>query len=85
MKFKQYKQISKNIDESSKQMSKNYEELKKQLEMKNMANEKKCKTHIQTLKASLAEKKNNGGCAEYSNMTVSIFNSEHLNNEAKKA
>lgn len=83
LKFKQYKQIAKNIEENSKRMAKNYEDLKKALEAKQIANDKKAKKHIKVLKESLSEKKNNGGCAEYSNMTVSIFNSEHLNNEQK--
>lgn len=48
-------------------------------------NDKKTKQHIRVLKESLNEKKNNGGCAEYSNMTVSIFNSEHMNNENKNS
>ncbi len=66
-------------------MAKNYEDLKEQIRAKVLEQERMTKQHLQTLKSTLAEKKNNGGCAEYSNMTVSIFNSEHLNNEAKKS
>jgi hypothetical protein len=37
------------------------------------ANERKAKTHIKYLKQGLAETKNNGGCAEFANMMVSLF------------
>jgi|DEB19_MinimDraft_2_1074335.scaffolds.fasta_scaffold522102_2 hypothetical protein len=49
-----------------------------------VANERTAKKHIRNLKETLAEKKNNGLCAEYSNMMVSLFNSDHLNNEQNK-
>jgi hypothetical protein len=58
--------------------------MKQKLEAKMISNERKAKRHIKTLKESLAEKKNNGLCAEYSNMVVSLFNSDHLNNEQNK-
>lgn len=80
-KFAQYKEIAREALDTALKNEKDYEAMKKKLESKMIANEKKAKKHIQTLKESLAEKKNNGGCAEYSNMVVSIFNSDHLASE----
>jgi len=54
------------------------------LEQKTASNERFGKKHIKNLKDTLAEKKNNGLCPEYSNMIVSLFNSDHLNNEQNK-
>jgi hypothetical protein len=43
-------------------------------------NEKAAARHIEVLKNSKKEKLENGGYSEYANMLVSIFNSEHVNN-----
>ena len=83
LKFKQYLQIADKIKKETQQMQSEYSHLKASLDHQMVLNERKAKRHIKTLKESLAEKKNNGGCAEYANMLVSIFNSEHLNNENK--
>ena len=80
-----YKQIAQQIEANGNAMKKAYEAQRKELDMKGTANDKKCKMHNRVLKESLNEKKNNGGCAEYSNMIVSIFNSEHMNNENKNS
>lgn len=84
LKFKQYLQIADKIRKETQQMQQEYSQLKASLDHQMVLNERMAKKHIKTLKQSLAEKKNNGGCAEYANMQVSIFNSEHLNNENKQ-
>jgi hypothetical protein len=66
-------------------MKNKYAEQEEEVKTKGIAQDRKTKQHVKVLKESFNEKKNNGGCAEYSNMTVSIFNSEHMNNENKNS
>jgi hypothetical protein len=51
------------------------------LKQKLLENERAAQKHIETLKLSKKEKIENGGYSEYANMLVSIFNSEHVNNQ----
>ncbi len=59
-----------------KDYAKNCNDIKKKM----LENERAAQKHIETIKNSKKEKQQNGGYAEYANMLVSIFNSEHANN-----
>jgi hypothetical protein len=41
-------------------------------------NDQAAKEHIRVLEAAKEEKKQSGGCAEYANMIVSVFNQDNM-------
>ncbi len=80
-KFKMYKQIAKQAEESSAKMNQQYEEQFGEIRKQLGENDKQTKQHKHFLKQSCKEKLQNGSYAEYANLVTSILNSEHLNNE----
>lgn len=82
-KFEKYKKIADQAVNEMKRLRDDYDKSCSVIAEKMRENEKAAAKHIETLKQSKKEKLENGGYSEYANMLVSIFNSEHVNNQAE--
>ena len=78
-KFAVYKKMAEQATENCSKLMKEYEEKCAEIKAQLIKNERGAKKHVETLKEGKLEKITNGGYLEYSNMCVSIFNSEHMN------
>ena len=83
-KFDKYKKIAQQALDTKNKLAKDYASTCAEIKQKMMENEKAAAKHIETLKQSKKEKLENGGYSEYANMLVSIFNSEHVNNQENR-
>lgn len=81
LKFEKFKKIAEQAMITKNKLRDDYDKLCSDITDKIRKNEIAAKQHIETIKQSKKEKQENGGYSEYANMLVSVFNSEHVNNQ----
>lgn len=76
-KFKAYQKIAEQSDQRARQLDLEYKEEKARIQEELKRNDAAAKQHIDVLKEAKKEKLESGGCAEYANLVVSVFNQDN--------
>lgn len=79
-KFRAYQIIAAQSSKRAQELDQEFEEVKAKIREDLKENDAAAKTHINTLKELKEEKIQSGGCAEFANMVVSVFNQENQRN-----